>query len=287
MHPVLFEIHGFKIYTYGPIMAVGFLLAFFFMYHIAKRKNQDLEFYMDLYIWLIIGGLLGCKLLYNFIDYKEFLAHPIKMMNCRNGGLVWYGGVILDALVVIWYSRRKGLPILQVMDTLVAPMALGLAIGRLGCLMGGCCYGKPCSLPWAVTYPGDVNPLAGLPVHPTPIYESLASLLIAGIIYLAIKKDLRRGGATLIWFTLYPIARFIIEFFRGDEIRGLYQIAGFSISTSQTIGLIIFIITLALWVKLYRAPAVDVESSAVKAKAKESEEKPHEKSGKKKGKKKK
>ncbi|HUT53958.1 MAG TPA: prolipoprotein diacylglyceryl transferase [bacterium] len=257
MHPVLFEIKGFKIYTYGPIMALGFLAAFFLIYHIARRRKEDVEFYMDLYVWLILFGLLGAKLLYNIIEYQEFFAHPIQMMNCRNGGLVWYGGVILDTLFLIWYTRRRQVPFLQVSDTLSAPAALGLAIGRWGCLMGGCCYGKPCSLPWAVVYPQGANPVAGIPVHPSPIYESIASLIICAVIYLAIRKQAKTGIATAIWFTLYPLARFLLEFIRGDEVRGfVYQGASFSISTSQFIGLIVIAGAIGLTVWIHRHPPI-------------------------------
>jgi phosphatidylglycerol:prolipoprotein diacylglycerol transferase len=257
MHPVLFDIKGFKIYTYGPIMAIGFLAAFFLIYHIARRRQEDVEFYMDLYVWLILFGLLGAKILYNITEYHEFLAHPIQMMNCRNGGLVWYGGVILDTAFVVWYARRHEIPFLQVSDTLVAPLALGLAIGRWGCLMGGCCYGKPCSLPWAIIYPAGANPVAGMRVHPSPIYESIISLIICGIIYLAIRRQAKTGIATAIWFTLYPLARFLLEFLRGDEVRGfVYQGASFSISTSQFIGLIVMACAIGLMAWIHRHPAI-------------------------------
>lgn len=252
MHPVLFDIKGFKIYTYGPIMALGFLLAFFLVIHIARRRGEDVEFYMDLYIYVIIFGLLGAKLLYNFIEYKEFFQHPLRMMNCRSGGLVWYGGVIAATAFIFWYGPRRGKPVLEITDTLAAPLALGLAVGRWGCLMGGCCYGKYCDLPWAVTYPLE-HETAGMPVHPTPIYASLASLLIALVIYLVVRKGVRRGMPTLLWFTLYPLARICIEFFRGDVVRGfIYKWDTLGISTSQGIGILILAIAAAMWVRLIR-----------------------------------
>jgi len=272
MHPVLFEIKGFKIYTYGPIMALGFLLAFLLVYHIVKRRGDDLEFYMDLYLWLIIGGVAGAKILYSIIEYREFIARPLHMLNCRNGGLVWYGGVLADTVIVTWYSRRRGQSVFRVMDTLMAPLALGLAIGRWGCLMGGCCFGRLCSYPWAIVYPEGVNPVAGLPVHPTPIYESLLSLAIAAIIYTAVRRNVRTGIPTLLWFTLYPLARFIVEFYRGDEVRGfIYQSDAFSLSTSQFIGLIIFLAALTNLAWLWRHPVIPeaVEESRKQQKKKD------------------
>ncbi len=254
MHPILFEIRGFEIYTYGPLMALGFLLAFFLVYHISRLKGEDPEFYMDLYIWGIVTGLLGAKLLYNLIEYKDFLEDPIKMMNCRNGGLVWYGGVILGTAFTVWYSRRKGMPFLQVLDTLAAPLALGLAVGRWGCLMGGCCYGAPAELPWAIRYPLE-HITAGVPVHPAPLYESLVSILIAVAIYGAIRLDVRRGVPALMYFTLYGIARILIETCRGDKIRGfVYESEVLSISTSQFIGVLMLIAAAVAWFALFKRP---------------------------------
>ena len=287
MHPVLFEIKGFKIYTYGPIMALGFLVAFGLVYRIARRRQEDVEFYMDLYIWLIVFGLLGAKLLYNVIEYREFLEHPIRSMNCRNGGLVWYGGVIACAGFMIWLSwsnreptvhlreafpfiilfpvssRKESIPLLQFTDTMAAPVAIGLAIGRIGCLMGGCCYGQPCDLPWAITYPPGANLLAGMPVHPSPVYESLASLLIAGIIYAVITRKARTGVPTLLWFTLYPIARFLLEYLRGDEVRGfVYKGETISVSTSQFIGLVIIAMAMVFMARVMTRPPREIVTHA-------------------------
>jgi prolipoprotein diacylglyceryltransferase len=136
--------------------------------------------------------------------------------------------------------------------------------------MGGCCYGQPvqvapgASAPWwCIVYPEAANPVGGLPVHATPIYESLASLLIAAIIYFAIRKEVRRGVPTMLWFTLYPIARFIVEQFRGDRIRGfIYQGDNFYISTSQFIGIIFIIVAVTGWVLILRGPRPTAEPAA-------------------------
>lgn len=264
MHPELFDIKGFTIYTYGPIMAFGFLMAFLLLYHIAVMRGEDLDFYMDTYIWVIVFGLLGAKLLYNAIEYKEFFAHPLRMMNCRNGGLVWYGGMIMDFAFIIWYSRKKGMPMLQVLDSGAAPLALGLGIGRWGCLMGGCCYGKPAEVAWAITYPVAGIMEEGVAVHPTPIYASLACFLIAVVIYLVIRKGSRRGVPTLLWLTLYPIARFIIELYRGDVVRGfVYEGAQLSLSTSQFIGILVMMSAIGLGVWIYKNPIHEIVQAEV------------------------
>lgn len=308
MHQELFDIPftDFTIYTYGPIMALGFLLAFFLMYHIAKLRQEDVDFYMDLYILVILGGLLGAKLLYNIVEYEFFLdllkregffSALFNVMNCRNGGLVWYGGVLLDLVIIWWYARRRGIPVLQVMDTMAAPLALGLAVGRWGCLMGGCCYGGAIdiavqtklgvaagiepglgemlreSVPWwAIKYPENaVNVPSGW-VHPAPLYASLYCFAIAGIIYAAIRKGARRGAPALLWLTLYPAARSSQEFVRGDVVRGfIYRGENFFISTSQFLGILIFLTAIAGWIIVFRRPAkgvVTVEDQKPKAEEK-------------------
>jgi len=303
MHPILFEIKGFPIYTYGPLMALGFLLSFLLLYHIASRREEDIEFYMDLYLFLIISGLLGAKILYNITEWDRFVEDPIHMMNCRSGGLVWYGGVILATAVTVFWARRKGVPVLQVCDSLAAPMGLGLAVGRIGCLMGGCCHGKICDLPWAISYPEGAMPLMEmaerqgikiaetehlheiLKVHPSPIYESLASLLIALLIYIAIRKGARMGVATAMWFSLYSVARYILEIYRGDHIRKfVYESDTFSVSTSQFIGFLIFGGALILWVYIFTRPSMKLVTAAELAPEEPPPKLAEGKKGKKKGK---
>lgn len=245
----------FYIYTYGPIMALAFLVAFGLVAHLVRRRGEDLEFYSDLYLWLILIGVAGAKVLFIFTEFREFLARPLDLVNCRKGGLVWYGGVLADLGFIYFYCRRKGKSFLEVTDLLVAPLALGLAIGRIGCLMGGCCYGRFCSLPWAIKYP--VNPMTlsippGLPVHPSPLYEMLGALVIALLCYFAFTRGQKRGLATAAYFTLYPLLRFFLEYFRGDEERKF--VIPDLLSTSQFISLLVLVPALWLLVQAMRRP---------------------------------
>ena len=259
MHPELIEIFGFKIYTYGPMMAFGFLMSFLLAIHIAKLRGENLDFYMDAYIWVILMGLLGAKLLYNIIEYESFLESPLQMMNCRNGGLVWYGGVIMVVAFLYWYTKRHGIPYLQATDLMAAPLALGLGIGRWGCFFGGCCYGRACPYEWlGVTYPLG-HETGGIPVFPTPLFESFSSLLIALIIYLVIRKGAMRGLPTVLWFILYPIARIIIEMFRGDRVRGyIFESGPFHISTSQFIGILLLAFSFAALFYILKHPVYEI-----------------------------
>ena len=248
----------FHIYTYGPIMAFAFLAAFALVNHLVRAKGEDLEFFTDLFLWLIVVGVVGAKALYIITDWRDFLARPLDLINCRKGGLVWYGGVLANLGFVYFYARRKTKTFLRVTDLLVAPLSLGLAIGRWGCLMGGCCYGKACDLPWAITYPpwtpGSLYPPLppGLAVHPSPIYESIGALGIAILCYLVYTRNKRPALPTLTYFTLYPLLRFFLEIYRGDVERKF--VIENVLSTSQFISLLIIVPALVLLVRVLRQP---------------------------------
>jgi len=258
----------FYIYTYGPIMALAFLVAFGLVVHLVRRSGEDLEFFSDLYLWLIVVGVAGAKVLFIFTELRDFLAHPLDLINCRKGGLVWYGGVIANLIFIYFYCRRQGKSFVAVTDLLIAPLALGLAIGRIGCLMGGCCYGKACTLPWAITYPSNPMTLSippGLPVHPSPLYELLGALIIAGLCYLAFTRSRRRALPTLTYFTLYPLLRFFLEYYRGDVERK-FVIPGV-LSTSQFIGILVLVPALVLLILTLQKPLPEPQPQSVETPA--------------------
>jgi len=268
----------FHIYTYGPIMALAFLAAFGLVSHLVRVKGEDLEFYTDLFLWLIVVGVAGAKALYIITDWRDFLERPLDLLNCRKGGLVWYGGVLANFIFIYFYARRKGKAFLSVTDLLVAPLALGLAIGRWGCLMGGCCYGKACGLPWAITYPpwtpGSLYPPIPpwVAVHPSPIYESIGALGIAILCYLAYTRNKRPVLATLTYFTLYPLLRFFLEYFRGDVERKF--VIPEVLSTSQFISILVIIPALIYLIRVLRQPLPAPSEAPAKAGKKPKKNKP-------------
>jgi len=248
----------FHVYTYGPIMALAFLAAFGLITHLIRKSGDDLEFYTDLSLWLIVIGVAGAKALYVLTDWQSFLDRPLDLLNCRKGGLVWYGGVLANLGFIWLYARPKHKSYWQITDLLAAPMALGLAIGRWGCLMGGCCYGKSCHLPWAITYPpwtpGSLFPPLppGVAVHPSPIYESIGALLIAGLCYLAFTRNRRPILPSLTCLTLYPLLRFFLEYFRGDADRKF--VIPDILSTSQFISVLVLVPALIGLIHVLRQP---------------------------------
>jgi len=281
MHPILFKIGGLTFYTYGLLMAVAFIAAYFYLLRLAKLSGQDEEFYSNLFFWLMIFGILGAKVLYLMVDFRNLGSNVKDVIGCIRGGLVWYGGVIANLIFVYYYARKHNQSYARLADTIAGPAMVGLGIGRFGCLMAGCCYGKPSSLPWAITYPfledkRLQNPLAGIPVHPSPLYESLADFAIALIAYLVLRRAKRKGLAISLVIMLYAAVRFCLEFLRGDIIRGF--VISDKISTSQFISILIFVPALVVFIRqLRKPPEPELEPAA-----KEKVPKPKQEKGKKK-----
>ncbi len=236
MYPILLKIGSFTLHTYGVLLAMGFLSAVFIALKEARRVNIDPNIVMDLAFYILISALIGSRLFYVFSNWDEFRDEPISIFLFWRGGLVFYGGLICAFLVGLWYVKKKQLKFTPLADLVAPSIALGQAIGRLGCFSAGCCYGKPTEIPWAVTFK-DPYTLAprDIPIHPTQLYESLATFSI--FLTLIIMRRRERFQGKLFWYYLlfYATARFIIEFFRGDP-RGwvIFQI----LSPAQATGLL-------------------------------------------------
>ena len=241
MHPILFKLGPLTIHTYGLAIALAFLSGTALSTNLAKREGENPQLLYDLIFYLMLAAIIGSRLLYVLINYKYYLDDPLRAVKIWEGGLVFYGGLLAAAGTGIWFMRRHQMPTWPTADLLAPGIALGQAIGRIGCLMAGCCYGRPTDAFWGITF-ADPNCLApvGISLHPTQIYSSLESLIIFGILMWLGKYRSFKGQIFCSYIALYSVTRFIIEFFRGDE-RGGIAIETWVLSTSQ----IIAILTLA------------------------------------------
>lgn len=268
MHPILFEVGGFPIYTYGLLLAAAYLLGLQFALVRARSRGLDPNRVMDLGIWIIVSALIGAKLLLLVTDWRLFTSNPRQLLSLAQSGGVFYGGLILAVIVALWYIRRHKLPVWTTTDVFAPGIALGHVIGRLGCFLAGCCYGKVTTVPWAVVF---TNPFAaanaGTPLnvhlHPTQLYESGAeALILFGL--LALEKRGRAFPGRTFWSYMlaYGISRFIIEFFRGDAGRGLYFQE--AISLSQLISIVLVPLSVGMLWWLSRQPSPTRETAAVR-----------------------
>ncbi|GAB6887274.1 prolipoprotein diacylglyceryl transferase [Desulfothermus okinawensis JCM 13304] len=217
MHPVLIKIGPITIYTYGFFIASAFLLALGYVSREARKQYLDTKMVSDVGFYIIISGILGARVLYVLMNLKYFLNHPLEALMVWKGGLVFSGGAILGVFTAVLYLKSKKQDIWQWADLFAPGIALGQFVGRFGCLMAGCCYGRYCTLPWAITFknPDSLAPI-NIPLHPTQLYHSMAGLVTFFI--LCFVKNRVRGRGLLFGFflILYGVFRFSIEFFRGD-----------------------------------------------------------------------
>jgi phosphatidylglycerol:prolipoprotein diacylglycerol transferase len=266
MHPILLELGPLTVYTYGLLLASAYLLGLKLAMVRAERDGLDGARVLDLGIYIIISALIGAKLLLVFTDLKSFTSDPRELLTLARSGGVFYGGLILAVSVALWYIRRAGLPLWTTCDAFAPGIALGHVIGRFGCYFAGCCYGKPTTLPWGITFTNPAaHELVGTPLnqslHPTQLYEAGAEFVILMLLLASERKSRPYAGRTFwLYMLLYAISRFIIEFYRGDP-RGM--VLGFS--TSQFISIILGPMALAMLLYLKRtAPTVPTRGVRVK-----------------------
>src|SRR5258705_8406083 len=171
------------VYTYGVLLAAAYLLGLKFAMVRAKSRGLDADRILDLGIYIIISALVGAKLLLLITDFRTFTADPRELLTLARSGGVFYGGLILAVTVALWYIRRVGLPLWTTCDVFAPGIALGHVVGRFGCFFAGCCYGKPTTAPWAITFTdafaaANVGTPLNIPLHPTQLYEAGAEALI-------------------------------------------------------------------------------------------------------------
>lgn len=246
MHPILFQLGPITLYSFGLLVALGFLLGGLWALNRAKAQGINPDDILELLFWLIVTGFVGARLLYVFYFPETYMVHPLNIITDR-AGLVWYGGMLSAIVAIVLFQRRKKISLPQLTDILSAPAALGLAIGRIGCLMSGCCFGKACALPWAIHFPHS-HQTYPLGVHPTQLYESLSLLLLIGLI-LWLEKSMPRPGRSAATLLMgYGVIRFTVECFRGDVVYWV----GHLLTASQVFSLLAFAVGLVWMMSISR-----------------------------------
>ncbi len=248
MHPVLLKLGPISIHTYGFFVAIGFIAGILLAKSEAKKLGEDPEKIMDLSFYVLIAAILGSRLLYIFINPEIFLSDILESFRIWNGGLVFYGGFIAALLVGLSYLKIKKMPLWRTMDIAALSLPLGQFFGRLGCFSAGCCYGKSCDFPWAVTFtnPDTLAPM-GIPLHPTQLYHALSNLSIFILLWFFRKRKKFSGQLFWLYILLYAVSRSFIEIFRGD-FRG-EPIFGV-LSVAQAIGIIMALVAIIMMIIL-------------------------------------
>jgi phosphatidylglycerol---prolipoprotein diacylglyceryl transferase len=254
MHPILFDFGWLRLPTYGTLFALALIAAIYTVIRLGRREGLDGGQLLDFSTWLLIVGLLGSKLLLILTDWSSFGSlSAVFSWNTLQAAGVFYGGFAAATFFAIWYIKVYHLPMLKIFDVYVPGIVLAQSIGRLGCFAAGCDYGKPTSSFLGVVFTNPIShdftgvPL-NVPIYPTQVIESLATFLIFGILLWRYGKKKYDGQIFIIYLTLYGVARFLIEFLRGDENRGF--VFNHLLSTSQFIAIIAIGVAAAMSWKL-------------------------------------
>lgn len=260
MHPILFHIGGFPIGTYGLLLAMAFFAASWLAQRQAKLDGLAPEFISELAVALLVAGIVGAKLLMIVVglltpagqEGAMTFGDVFSLGTLRAGGAV-HGGLIAATLVFFWKVRQKGAEASVVLDALVPAVALGQGIGRLGCLMAGCCYGTACDKPWAITFTHpQAYHLSGTPLgdarHPVQLYTLVGNLIVMALLLLLRKRRAFHGQVGAAFFMLEGLQRLVVETWRGDLDRGTWLgLSWLSTGRLTAIGFMAFGLGWYLW----------------------------------------
>jgi phosphatidylglycerol---prolipoprotein diacylglyceryl transferase len=250
--PRLLELGRYSLPTYGFLVASGVLIGLWISVRNSERRGIDGEKAWNLGILVVLCGILGAKILYIINDWSAYAEHPreIFSINTLQAGGVFSGGLIGALLAAAWYIRKHHMPALGTCDAFAPGLALGHAIGRVGCFAAGCCFGKETHHFWGVTF---TNPLANaisgtplnIPLQPTQLFEAAVELANFFILMWLFKRKRFDGQVFATFLILYGIARYFLEFIRDDPGRG--EVFGGIMSGTQLISIGLVILGGFIW----------------------------------------
>ncbi len=243
MHPILINFGWFHLPTYGVLLVTAILGGIFIAMRLGRRVGLDSSLILDFCTWLILVALVGAKVLMVLTEwsyYRDHLGEIFSLSTFMAGG-VFYGGFIAALFFTVWYVRVQKISFWKLADVLAPGVALGQSVGRLGCFSAGCDYGKPTTMPWGVVFTSKfAHEVTGVPLglrlHPAQLYESFATFVIFGFLLWWFPRKARDGNVFLGYVGLYAVARFFLEFLRGDPDRGF--VFNHLLSTSQFIAVL-------------------------------------------------
>jgi phosphatidylglycerol:prolipoprotein diacylglycerol transferase len=255
MHPKLLEIGGFFLPSYGVLLVLAYLLALRVSVKLAEKDGINGQKVFDLGLWILIAALVGAKLFSVFVDWEYYMEYPRELVGLLRLGGVFYGGFLCAALAGMWYIHRHALPFWRIADIFAVTIPLGQAVGRVGCLAAGCCYGKPAAWGFSITFRDAfahryIGVPLNIPLYPTQIYLSVADLMIFAVMCILFGRR-PYAGRVFGWFLVVSsVLRYALEYLRGDP-RGAFMST--ALSTSQGVSLILTLLGAALLLYLRKA----------------------------------
>lgn len=265
MLPVLFEIGGLSVTSFGVMMALSFFTAGWILSKELRRLGQDPEIAWDLVVYAAVGGLVGARVYYLILRWEDTVADPWGAIASR-AGLVWYGGFLLAAALILWRLYRGRLPIPTFADAVAPALALAYAVGRLGCFLVGDDYGRPTDLAWGIAFPqgappstaGNLRDMFGvavppeiaadvvLTVHPTQLYEVAMALAMFGVLWRLRGRLPVPGSLFAAYLALAGVERFVVEIFRAKDDRFL---GGLTLAQAISVLLVLAAVAAFQWLR--------------------------------------
>jgi len=242
---VAVEIFGLQIHWYGLMYLLGFVLTYYLLSRLFKYRNVNMnkDGIANLLSWGVLGVILGGRL--GFVLFYEpsyYLSNPLDIVKVWQGGMSSHGGFLGVITVLIIYTRKKNIDLLSLLDLLVIPVAIGLALGRLGNFINGELYGFETALPWAMSFP-DAEGLR----HPTQIYALVKDLFIAASCFYYLKRGAKKGQVFSLFLILYGLLRFLVEYFR-EQPYGLVDLGIIELSRGQALTVPLIVTGVAVWI---------------------------------------
>ena len=244
MFPLLLKLGPISIHSYGLMIALGFFAAVSTVRRLSSRNGLDPQQMADFAFWFLVVGFIGGRMLFVITRWEDYSNDLLGIFRIWEGGLVFFGGPLAGIPFAIWILRKNRISFWKALDIFMPAVAVAHALGRVGCLAAGCCYGKPTDLPWGIRLSSDLVDVShrGIPLHPVQLYESTALLILYfGLLWIFSRRKFD-GQVGLTYLLVYPILRSILETFRGDSIRGF--LVQDLLSTSQFISAVIFVVAM-------------------------------------------
>ena len=245
MHPIFIKIGTFEIRWYGVMIALAFIAGTWLGAREARRKGINPDVVYDLLFYVMLASIAGARLYYVVAsNLPYFLEHPLDIVAIWKGGMALHGGLIGGIAAGAWFCHQRGIRFWSFADLLTPSIMLGQAVGRGACTLNGCSYGRPTDLPWAVVFT-DPNSAAphNVALHPTQFYEMATDFTLLALLWRYRDSTRFDGQLLLTYAMLYAIARFVLEFFRGDSLR----VGGIPVPQLFSVFLLLFAAGLYLW----------------------------------------
>jgi phosphatidylglycerol:prolipoprotein diacylglycerol transferase len=251
MYPILFHIGPIPVYSFGLMVTLGFAAGLWLSYRLAKSSGLPAEALVDAAAWILIASILGARLLFVALNWHDFNGRWGEIFKTWQGGMSFHGGLAGGVLAGALFAWRRRLPFWAMADAVAPGLALGYAIGRIGCLLNGCCYGGPTQLPWGMVFRDAEHGVLTPPSHPVQLYATILNLAICGLLVYIYRRKVATGQVLLSYLALYSLYRFAVEALRKGYTA---QELAFGLTQAQVASLVVIALSgAALCVLLRRA----------------------------------